>query len=197
MMLLSNQERPERAKVWALCLLSAALAVVTSAAATSVSPPPAGRPRQTAIVDPAVSTGPNAATGLDRAAAAGMSAIKVPLFWSLVAPAKRPRTFHPADPSDPAYNWTGLDTQLGLIHSHGLEPIVYIAAAPTWAYRKIDGFMRPDPAQFAAFARAAVRRYSGRVPGLPRVRVWEAWNEPNKVPGPEFKRGAASWYRSL
>ena len=33
--------------------------------------------------------------------------------------------------------------------------------------------------------------------GLPRVRVWGCWNEPNKVPGPSAKATAAEWYRSL
>ena len=37
----------------------------------------------------------------------------------------------------------------------------------------------PDPAQFAAFGTAIAQRYSGTVPGLPRVRLFEAWNEPN------------------
>jgi len=63
--------------------------------------------------------------------------------------------------------------------------------------RKLDGFARVDPVQYAAFALAAVRRYSGRTTGAPRVRYWEAWNEPNKIPGPPFKAGAASWYRQM
>ena len=51
------------------------------------------------------------------------------------------------------------------------------AAAGSWA---------PDPGALAAFATAAARRYSGRHPDplhpgavLPRVRLWQAWNEPN------------------
>ncbi len=174
----------------ALGLLALAVGLAPAAAAGV-------QPLQTAIVDPAVFTGPNADAGLARAAAAGVTAIKVPLFWNEVAPAKPPSRFEPADPSDPAYAWGPLDAQLRLIRSHGLQPIVYIAAAPAWAMRKIAGFSRPDPARYAAFAQAAVQRYSGRVRGLPRVRYWQAWNEPNKVSSPGLKPGAEDWYRTL
>jgi hypothetical protein len=194
MTIASDHERPGRATARMLCAVFAAVAALAAAAPAT---PTGEHPLETAIVDPLVFTGPDAAAALDRAAAAGATAIKVPVFWSLVAPARRPRTFRPADPSDPAYDWNGLDTELRLIHAHGLEPIVYIAAAPTWALTRFDGLMRPDPGQFAAFARAAVRRYSGHTKDLPRVRVWQAWNEPNKVANPAYKPGAADWYRSL
>jgi hypothetical protein len=190
----AESEPPTRARsAWAvLSLVVAALAAATGAGAA-----PAARPLQTAIVDPYVFTGPDAAAGLARAAAAGVTAIKVPLFWNGVAPARPPREFRSADPSDPAYNWAALDTQLRLIRAHGLEPIVYVAGAPDWALKTIDGARRPDPAQVQAFTLAAVRRYSGRTAGLPRVRYWQAWNEPNKVVGPEAKNGTEDWYRTL
>jgi hypothetical protein len=144
-----------------------------------------------------VFTGPDAAAGLDRARAAGATAIKVPLFWNGVAPAQRPAGFQPANPSDRSYYWAGLDAQLRLIAAHGLEPIVYISGPPVWAMREIDGALRVDPEQYRLFTLAAVKRYSGRTPGLPRVKVWQAWNEPNKVPSPAAKAGAADWYRAL
>src|SRR6185437_15877939 len=114
-----------------------------------------------------------------------------------VAPATRPSHFRPADPADPAYDWKPLDAELRLVQSHGLQSIVYIAGPPSWALQKLDGFPRVDPAQYAAFALAAVRRYSGETAGLPHIRYWQAWNEPNKVPNPSYKPGAASWYRGL
>jgi hypothetical protein len=177
--------------------LAAALLLATLVAAQCAAAAPASRPLQTAIVDPAVFTSPDAGAGLDRAVAAGASAIKVPLFWNSVAPAKRPRGFRASDPTEPAYAWSGLDQQLRLIRARGLEPLVYIAATPTWAFRTIDGARRPDPAQYRAFALAAARRYSGTRPGLPRVRYWQAWNEPNKVTGPPAKAGVEAWYRTL
>ncbi len=185
---------PMRVRPASLMLL---LAVGALAAAAGAGAAPVVRPLQTAIVDPYVFTGPNASAGLARAAADGVTAIKVPLFWNGVAPVKRPRAFRPADPSDRAYNWATLDTQLRLIRGHGLEPIVYVAGAPGWALKTVDGARRPDPAQVQAFTRAAVRRYSGATAGLPRVRYWQAWNEPNKVPGAAAKKGTVDWYRTL
>jgi hypothetical protein len=173
----------------ALCLALPALAASSASAAAPL-------PLRTAFVDPYVFTGPDAALGLRRAAAAGASAIKVPLFWDTVAPASRPPGFAPANPADPAYNWAQLDAQLRLVRAHHLEPIVYIAGPPKWAMRTVDGFARPDAAKYRAFALAAVRRYSGAA-GRPRVRYWEAWNEPNKVPNRTYKAGVADWYRSL
>ena len=143
-----------------------ALALPAFAASTAVAPSPL--PLRTAFVDPYVFTGPDAALGLERAAAAGASAIKVPLFWDTVAPASRPSGFQPADPADPAYNWAQLDAQLRLVRARHLEPIVYIAGPPRWAKRTSEGLARVDPTQYAAFALAAVRRYWG--PGGPAAR---------------------------
>jgi hypothetical protein len=168
-----------------------------SAVAVALPARAADHPLRTAIVDPVVFTGPNAAAGLERARAAGATAIKVPLFWNGVAPAKRPAGFQPSNPSDRSYYWAGLDAQLRLIAARGLEPIVYISGPPAWAMRKIDGALRVDPDQYRLFTLAAVKRYSGRTPGLPRVRIWQAWNEPNKVPSPAAKPGVESWYRQL
>jgi hypothetical protein len=176
-------------------VLSLVVLALAASAATALGAP--ARPLETAFVDPYSFTGPTADAALTRAARAGASAIKVPLFWDTVAPATKPSRFTPARPADPAYNWTQVDAQLRAVRAHELEPIVYIAGPPSWAIRKLDGFPRTDPAQYAAFALAAVRRYSGETAGLPRVRYWEAWNEPNKVPRRSFKPGAASWYRQI
>ena len=176
--------------------LAAALCLALAALAASRADAASGLPLRTAFVDPYVFTGPDAAVGLGRAAAAGASAIKVPLFWDTVVPASRPSGFKPANPSDPAYRWAQVDAQLHLVRAHHLEPIVYIAGPPRWAMSKSDGFARPDPAQYQAFALAAVRRYAGEA-GRPLVRYWEAWNEPNKVPNRQYKPSAAGWYRTM
>ena len=172
------------------------LAATVSALAPGVAEA-APRPLTTALVDPAVFAGPDGAEGLTRAKAAGATAIKVPLFWDTVAPAAKPRRFKPTDPSDPAYDWTGIDAQLRLVRAHGLEPIVYVSGPPLWARLRpgLDGLLRPDPTEFRAFTLAAVRRYDGQR-GLPRVRYWQAWNEPNKVPNRGYRPGAGAWYRA-
>ena len=94
----------------AVCVL--VLALVGAAAAGAAAAP--SRPLETAFVDPYTFTGPTAGVGLSRAAGAGATAIKVPLFWDTVAPAARPSRFRPAQPGDPAYNWTQVDAQLRL-----------------------------------------------------------------------------------
>lgn len=177
----------------ALCVLVIALAA--SAASTADAAPT--QPLETAFVDPVEFTSPTADLALSHAVKAGAKAIKIPLFWDTIAPATRPSHFRPADPLEPAYNWQGLDAEVRLVRSHGLEPFVYVAGPPSWAIRKLDGFPRVDPEQYRLFVLAAVRRYSGKTQGLPRVRYWEAWNEPNKVPGREFKPSAADWYREI
>ena len=171
----------------ALCLTLLALGLAICASASGVA---SLRPLQTAIVDPDAFSGPDADLELGRAADAGASVIKVPLFWDSVAPSTRPAGFTPANPSDPAYDWSAMDIELRLVRSHGLTPLVYVSSAPGWAIHPLDGIARPDPSQLRAFTLAAVKRYSGATADLPRVRYWEAWNEPNKVGGPEYKASA-------
>ena len=75
-----------------------------------------------------------------------------------------------------------MDQQVREARRFGLEPLMSIESAPDWAEGSgpgLPGTVRPNPAEFALFARAAARRYSGSFAGLPRVRRWEAWNEPN------------------
>lgn len=98
---------------------------------------------------------------------------------------KRPT--RPADPDDPAYRWGFMDQQVVDTVRGGLEPLVYISASVPWARGAavdLPGTW-PSPTRFAEIARAAARRYSGTfIPAghtvpLPRVRFWQAWNEPN------------------
>ena len=76
------------------------------------------------------------------------------------------------------------------------------AKRPDWAPR---GSWRPDPAAYADFVEAVARRYDGSH-GLPRVRNFQAWNEPNlntylspQWTGPAKHRKPASpgWYRRM
>ena len=63
-----------------------------------------------------------------------------------------------------------------------LQPIVVLLDAPEWgegAGRSARYLRQPDPGELAQFATAAARRYSGAFEGLPRVRYWQIWNEPN------------------
>ena len=73
-----------------------------------------------------------------------------------------------------------------LAAARGLEPILSLEGAPEWAQTGPlgnfkAGTVRPDPVEFGLFARAMATRYSGQTSGLPRVRYFEAWNEPNVI----------------
>lgn len=121
---------------------------------------------------------------LARVKAAGASAMRVTLSWRQVAPAgaQKPLGFVAKNPLDPAYRWAAVDRELQLVTAHGLEPIVVVDGAPDWAEGSASGppgTRRPSAAELGAFAEAAAVRYSGRLPGLPRVRYWQVWNEPN------------------
>ena len=81
--------------------------------------------------------------------------------------------------------------------------------APRWAVERAvpTNFpdrhrWKPDPEQFAQFAEAVARRYSGghRDPArsgqrLPAVRLWTTWNEPNHGAFllPQWRRSGGTW----
>ena len=82
--------------------------------------------------------------------------------------------FDPANPTDPAYDWSSVDPYVKLAVQHDLTPMLSVFEAPDWAERSSEGPVgakSPDPAELAAFGRAIARRYSGQVMGLPRIRL--------------------------
>ncbi len=117
--------------------------------------------------------------------AAGASFVRLVLWWPGVAPrGEPPASFDPRSPSDPQYYWENFDKSLRSAVARGLQPIVDIIGAPPWAQdgmprRPSDGPVRPSPAALGDFATALARRYGGGLRGLPRVRYWQVWNEPN------------------
>lgn len=168
-----------------LGVVLACAAATPASAADSTLPLPRtnSHPLATAVVDPTTFAGPAAAAALTRTRSAGATFVRLSLDWREIAPRKPAR---PADPADQAYRWTRFDVELGLAVARGLEPIITVTGAPPWAIRNA----RANPADFAAFARAAATRYS-------RVRHWQAWNEPNHPGRATLKPGAATWYRDL
>jgi hypothetical protein len=160
--------------------------------------------------DPALTGGAPAAatTWIPRAVTEGASIVRVNLIWSEVAPTIRPASFSPADPSSPAYDWSTVDAAVRALAGQGLQVLLNITGAPTWAEGPSPpadaspGSWRPDPAQFASFATAAALRYDGSSPDplqpgafLPRVRYWQPWNEPNLslYLSPQWTQSAHGW----
>ena len=122
----------------------------------------------------------------------GASMMRLNVLWSTVAPTRPKR---PADPADPAYRWSSLDAAVQRLSARRIGVLLTILDAPRWAEgpgrpppgdSAPAGSWRPNATALREFAAAAARRYSGEYPDpltpgatLPRVRYWQAWNEPN------------------
>jgi hypothetical protein len=109
--------------------------------------------------------------------------IRMDLNWGTYIAKKRPA--HPADPSDPAYNWDIYDQLVQNAHKNKIQVLFTIFGTPRWA----NGGKKPNRApkkmsDLRLFSYAAAKRYSGKYEledgtVLPSVRRWMAWNEPN------------------
>jgi hypothetical protein len=104
----------------------------------------------------------------------GVDVVRYTLRWDHIATYRPDR---PADPDDPAYDWSSSDALLQGLHAHGIDILLTIWGTPPWA----NGFRKPNfapdsPSALALFATAAARRY-------PWVHKWEIWNEPNQLGG--------------
>jgi hypothetical protein len=141
-------------------------------------------PFETGILDPGAFGGAEAPAAFAATRAAGASLVRIPADWRSIAPdgPVRPAGFDAGSPADPRYRWNDLDRQVRAAVANGLQPVVGLQGAPGWAERGLvgdPGTRDPGAAEFRLFARAAARRYAGGFRGLPRVRYWQAWNEPN------------------
>jgi len=187
-------------------ILSLSLVWVICASLVLVPSPSAGGPLQTAVyLYPNEFAGADDLLAFERVRASGATTVRLWLKWSEVAPPVKPSGFKADDPSEPSYRWEGPDRQIRLATQNGLQPLVTVYEAPRWAEGKGTGFpgtVRPDPDQFHRFSLAAARRYSGTYLGLPRVRYWQAWNEPNihLSLNPQIVNGrpfSPTWYRKM
>jgi hypothetical protein len=120
--------------------------------------------------------------------ALGGDALRVPVLWNVLAPAKRPAGFQAASPSEDRYNWAPYDATLREAQKQGLEVLLMpTGPAPSWASRAGSKGLQPDPSQFGLLVSALAQRYNGRFdpdkrggkPPLPKVGIWTVWNEPN------------------
>lgn len=182
-----------------LSTLLASLAISTAPQSA-----PAARPLATGVTVP--DTGLVEQKGYDRIKGAGAKYTRVALVWSMIAPPNKPNQWDPTNPADPHYDWTSADHQVVRAIRAGLIPLVQVNTAPRWAERCVakgkPGICNPHPVAFQRFTRAAVRRYSGNFGGLPRLRYWEPWNEPNlhiffKPQRKGKKRPSPALYRNL
>jgi len=123
---------------------------------------------------------------------AGAAVVRIPVDWrDTVLPVPAPG-FQPENPGDPSYLFSRVDAAVRSAAAAGLEPLLVVSHAPAfaeapdrWPYAFL-GSWAPSPEALRAFAAALARRYDGSFPDplqpgrtLPRVRLLQAWNEPN------------------
>jgi hypothetical protein len=145
---------------------------------------------------------------LSRARSIGSGYVRITAYWSDIAPVSRPRGFNGANAADRHYNWAQLDEAVREATAHGQSVVLMAISAPRWAEpRSIPAGVRagiwfPSTAAFRAFGHALAERYSGRFRDpldrrrrLPRVRYFQAWNEPN-LPNyllPQWEQVHGTW----
>ncbi len=182
------------------------LAIVLAALAAA-APAEAAGSLQTAIYVQASDIPPSDSAAnvvFNRIRQAGATAVRLTVSWKDIAPDQRPADFHPAKPDDPAYDWTSADREIRLAAANGLQPLITVLTAPSWAEQgsRGRGNMKVSASALGQFATAITSRYSGSFQRLPQVRTWLVWNEPNlssylapQVSGKQLV--GASRYRSM
>jgi hypothetical protein len=104
----------------------------------------------------------------------GVGIFEADLDWAQIAPS---RPHQASNPNDRAYQWPveirQAITQAKRFHMRVLLQIIF---APRWTNRGRGPSYPPvNPADYAAFARAAARKY-------PSVHLWMVWGEPTRIP---------------
>lgn len=165
-------------------MLRSALALLAAGMLLVAAHPPAAsaRPLITGVTD----LGSSAPLAYTRTGEAGAHLVRIALHWEGAVPQAEPANWDPTNPLDPSYSWEASDADVTRAVQAGLTPVLQVGGVPKWAQRcqtppVLPSYVLcdPAPAALAAFATAAARRYSGLIPGVPRVQYWQALNEPN------------------
>ena len=130
---------------------------------------------------------------LAEAKALGVDMIRAVIVWRRVSPSPTsdspPANFDMGDPNSPGYDWEIYDRLVDRARAAGIKVFLTLGPdIPDWAseepsvcphftggYRALGQscHWRPSPRMFFQFAKAAARRYAGRVD------LWSMYNEPN------------------
>ena len=191
-----NVARRRRLRIRGLFVLlgliaaGAALLLLLRATDDNLVPEP-GASRWSLIEDHALMVTSGADTRektLDEIEDLGADTIRVLVRWNEIAPNPRSADRPSFDASDPAaYPGFGpYDDLMRRAAAHGLRVLITLAPdAPSWATEgerpttPEEVNFRPSAREFGDFAAAVARRYSGDYRGLPGVRWFSIWNEPN------------------
>jgi hypothetical protein len=126
---------------------------------------------------------------LQRIRETGATIVRIPVDWRTVVAEQPPADFDAEDPASPDYRFAPIDAAVISAVSADLTPLLVVShapafaeASPRWPYA-YRGSWDPSPVALQRFAVALARRYDGSFPepggALPRVRLFQAWNEPN------------------
>jgi hypothetical protein len=199
--------RVRRTLVLAASVIVIGLGAVYAATSSSAGPDPAPNGLTTAVYAAGDAVGPQIDQAMANIAKTGARVVRLSVYWASVAPVKYPTRFVASDPADPHYRFATVDRQVEAVVRHGLQPILSFYGPPSWAQvahtELPDAVAAPALDDYQAFATALARRYSGHFHGLPRVRYWMAWNEPNAIYywAPQYnKKGRAvspGYYRNV
>jgi hypothetical protein len=122
----------------------------------------------------------------------GASVVRIPVDWRSTVAESPPPSFEAANPASADYRFAPIDAAVLSVVSAGMTPLLVVShapafaeASPRWPYA-YPGSWAPSPIALEEFATALARRYDGSFPDLeapggvlPRVRLFQAWNEPN------------------
>jgi hypothetical protein len=190
---------------------SAAAVVVMSLASILASPAPAhaGKAQWSIFEDHAELVRSSVSTRvrtLNEIAGLGADTLRIELRWNEVAPAPQQRSRPSFDATNPAaYPGFGpYDDLIVRATAMRLRIVLTITGdAPRWATAGGKGRnfatanYKPSAGEYAKFAAAAAKRYSGRFGGLPAVHYFTIWNEPNHKQFLKPQRSAPALYRNL
>jgi hypothetical protein len=133
----------------------------------------------------------------------GVQAIRVNLWWG--GPngfgVARRKPVNPMNPNDPAYDWGVYDRAVFYASQYSIKVVFSVLGTPPWANAAKGWNVAPtNVLDLKRFATAAARRYGGswKAPdgrGIPAVRNWLVWNEPNNpiFLRPQYRRTASGW----
>jgi hypothetical protein len=142
----------------------------------------------------------------------GVDTLRIEVKWNEVAPSPSSRTkpnFNASDPTAYASHpeaypgFGGYDDLVRRARALGLRIIITITGdAPRWATsggRGTGGNVnyRPSPNEYAQFAAAVAKRYSGELGDLPAVFYFTIWNEPNHRQFIKPTKSAPVIYRNM
>lgn len=159
--------------------------IVIASALVAAAPARADRTADVSIMDDQLLLGKTTREGVDKEMRLfrqlGVDRLRVSAFWNQIAPGalqQRKPAFNSADPASPSYNFAALDRVVISAFTHGLKVMVSITTpAPYWATgrpARRNAAWKPNPGEFAGFAEAVTKRYTGLVDH------WAISNEPNQ-----------------